>query len=212
MKTSKQSLRNHISLGASIGEIFIAILILIGVMLLTSRMIFEVIGIIRNLGNPAKMISPGNFIAHSIELVIGIEFVKMLVKHTPSSVIEVLVFSISRLLIIEHTNMVNILLGVISIILLFILRSWLVGRAQEESSGQFVFNAGNSLADVKKQLGIELDPLLGNTLGGMLVNRAREAGETLRVGYKTVIGDYIFEVFSMDAKLIKQVQIVKKDK
>lgn len=211
MRINKQSVRNRIGLGASMTEILVAAFILLGILFLTARLVSEIVGILQNLGNSAAMIEPEEFIAHSIDLIIGIEFVKMLVKHTPNSVIEVLLFSISRLVITEHTSMLNVLLGVISIILLFALKHWLSGKAQEESTNDYLMNAGSSVKDVKEQLGIDLDPSLGHTLGGILINHAAGRGESVHVGYRAELNDYVFEVYSMDAKLIKQIKIVKKD-
>ena len=36
-----------------------------------------------------------------MDLVIGIEFIKMLIKHTPGSVVEVLLFALSRHMVLE---------------------------------------------------------------------------------------------------------------
>ena len=60
-----------------------------------------------------------------LELVIGIEFIKMLVKHTPGSVIEVLLFAISRHAILEGGNAVSNLLTVCAIAVIFAIRRFL---------------------------------------------------------------------------------------
>jgi len=48
-------------------------------------------------------------------LVIGVEFTKMLYKHTPESIIDVLLFAIARQTVIYHTNMLDMLVGVVAI-------------------------------------------------------------------------------------------------
>jgi len=48
-------------------------------------------------------------------LVIGVEFTKMLYKHTPETIIDVLLFAIARQTIIYHTNMIDMLVGVVAI-------------------------------------------------------------------------------------------------
>ncbi|TYP48707.1 hypothetical protein [Thermosediminibacter litoriperuensis] len=55
------------------------------------------------------------FLGHTLLLVIGLELVIMLVQHTPSSVIEVLLFATARKMIIEATTMFDLFLGIISI-------------------------------------------------------------------------------------------------
>lgn len=66
-----------------------------------------------------------NFLASAFNLVIGIEFIKMLCKHTPATVIEVLLFAIARQLIVEHTSTLENLIGIISIAALFAVRKYL---------------------------------------------------------------------------------------
>jgi len=65
------------------------------------------------------------FLAAVFNLVIGIEFVKMLCKHTPATVIEVLLFAIARKLIVEHTSALDNLIGIVSIGILFAIRKYL---------------------------------------------------------------------------------------
>jgi cytochrome b subunit of formate dehydrogenase len=59
------------------------------------------------------------FLGHALTLIIGLELVTMLVTHTPSSVIEVLLYAVARKMIIESKSMLDILIGVVAIGLLF---------------------------------------------------------------------------------------------
>ena len=58
----------------------------------------------------------------AFNLVIGIEFIKMLAKHTPGSAIEVLLFAMARQLVIGHMAPFENLLGIIAIAIIFIIR------------------------------------------------------------------------------------------
>lgn len=62
---------------------------------------------------------------HAFNLIIGVEFIKMLAKHTPGSAIEVLLFAIARQMVIEHTTPVENLVGIVTIALIFIIRKYL---------------------------------------------------------------------------------------
>lgn len=59
------------------------------------------------------------------DIVIGIEFIKMLCRHDLSSVVEVLLFAIARQMIVEHMPMNQGLIGIIAISILFAVRKWL---------------------------------------------------------------------------------------
>lgn len=66
-----------------------------------------------------------NYLSIAFNFVIGIEFIKMLCKHTPETVIEVLLFAIARQLIVEHMTIFQNLVGVIAIAALFATRKYL---------------------------------------------------------------------------------------
>ena len=59
------------------------------------------------------------FLKNIFILVVGIEFIKMLLKPNVKNVIDVLIFLVARHLIIDHTSPGGMLLCVISIILLY---------------------------------------------------------------------------------------------
>ena len=59
-------------------------------------------------------------------LVIGIELTKMLIKHTPESIIDVLLFTIARYMVMYHERMLDLLLGVAAIAGLFAIKMFLI--------------------------------------------------------------------------------------
>ena len=65
------------------------------------------------------------FLSGAFNVVIGIEFLKMLCRHTLSSVIEVLLFAIARGMVAEHTTPVENLLSIAAIAILFVVRKYL---------------------------------------------------------------------------------------
>ena len=66
-----------------------------------------------------------HFLENALDLVIGIEFIKMLIKHTPGSVVEVLLFALSRHMVLEGGNAMENLLTVCAIALIFVIRKFL---------------------------------------------------------------------------------------
>ena len=65
------------------------------------------------------------FLGHAFNLIIGVEFIKMLAKHTPGSAIEVLLFAIARQMVVEHTSPLENLIGIVTIALIFAIRKFL---------------------------------------------------------------------------------------
>ncbi len=62
----------------------------------------------------------------AIILAIGAEFIKMLCKHTPETIIEVLAFALARQLIVGHASVWENLITIISIAILFCVRRFLL--------------------------------------------------------------------------------------
>ncbi len=56
-----------------------------------------------------------SFLGHALGLVVGVEFIKMLIRHTPGAVIEVLLFAIARQLIVYHTSTLEPLIGILAV-------------------------------------------------------------------------------------------------
>lgn len=65
------------------------------------------------------------FVDAVLDIVIGIEFVKMLCKPNSKNIIEVLIFLISRHMIVQKTTAMEDLLAVISICILFFFRRFM---------------------------------------------------------------------------------------
>lgn len=66
------------------------------------------------------------FLSRSLGLVVGLEFIKMLCKHTAETVVEVLMFAIARQMVVEHLTTFKTLIGVLAIAILFFIRKYLL--------------------------------------------------------------------------------------
>lgn len=103
-------------------EIVIAIVTLcvMGYMLVTEVInVFTVEGYLTN---------PAHFLHNVLTIVIGLEFVSMLIDLTPANTLEVLILAISRYVIIEHTNALSNIVCVICIAGLFAIKKFLIPK------------------------------------------------------------------------------------
>ena len=66
------------------------------------------------------------FLANALSLVVGVEFVKMLCRHSAQTVVEVLMFATARQMVVEHLQTTQTLIGVIAIAILFAIRKFLM--------------------------------------------------------------------------------------
>lgn len=204
----KQVLRGRMSKVASYAEIYVSALVLIGILLLSLEIIHDIFIIGNDILHGTSTIQISTFLSTAFELIIGIEFVKMLAKHTPSSAVEVLLYAIARQLInSSHNSMIDALIGVIAIAILFAVRKYLSETIHRSSEDEFVVNGSISVSELNDKIGANIDPVLGNTIAGVLYNSAKVEGATLKTGYEVKLDNYIFQVYSMDSGLIKQIKI-----
>lgn len=73
------------------------------------------------------------YLESAMTLAIGIEFVKMLCTHTSETIIEILLFAISRQMIVEHLSTTETILGVGAIAGLFAVRKYLFCTIHKET-------------------------------------------------------------------------------
>lgn len=119
-KKWRTDLRNRIIQASSLLEVLLSGLVLVG-------LVFSAIPLIRWM--PGLLVDGNNteirtFLERSLDIVIGIEFIKMLAKHSPGSSLEVLLYAIARHLVVGHDSALENLLSVGAIALIFIVRKF----------------------------------------------------------------------------------------
>lgn len=117
---SRAELRNKIISAATLLEILLSGLVLIGLLLSMVPLLQWMPGLLFD-GNDAEV---SIFLQRALDIVIGIEFIKMLAKHSPGSVLEVLLYAIARHMIVGHEDAVQNLVSVGAIALIFIIRKF----------------------------------------------------------------------------------------
>ena len=208
IRFNKQRLRSIISKGASYAEIYLTAIILVGVVFFSFDIVAELSDIARTF--PHNEIDIDIFLNHVLSLIIAIEFVKMLAKHTPGSAIEVLLFAISRNIIVNHGSMVDALVGVASIAILFAVRHYFSSSDIIDNANGSVVNGGLSMQEFNDIFKTDFDVSQGHTVAGAIHNIAQKNREEIQAGYTVDIGSRKLEVYSMDDHLIKQVKVFDK--
>lgn len=115
---SRAELRNKIISAATLLEILLSGLVLIGLLLSMVPLLQWMPGLLFD-GNDVEV---STFLQRALDIVIGIEFIKMLAKHSPGSSLEVLLYAIARHMVVGHESAMENLLSVSAIALIFIVR------------------------------------------------------------------------------------------
>ena len=163
-------LRHFISRFPSYAEIYISLIIMAAV-------VIGSVGLIQSLyevySHARSMEFFQDFLGYAMTLIIAIEFIKMLLRHTPGSIIEVLLFAMARKLIITKENTLGLLLGIIAIAVLFIIRKFLFVSKITPQEGT-ILSAATPVEEVRKIMGLDI-PDVAETLGGLVVYAARKS-------------------------------------
>lgn len=118
---SRAELRNFIIQSSTLLEISLSGLVLIGLLISIVPLIQWMPGLFID-GNDVEI---RTFLERALDIVIGIEFIKMLAKHSPGSALEVLLYAIARHMIVGHESAVENFISVASIALIFCVRKFL---------------------------------------------------------------------------------------
>ncbi len=104
-------------------ELIISLIVGIGILAFGVRMIIDMsnLSIFEN-GVEGLM----SILEDAITLAIGAELIKMLCKHTPETIIEVLAFALAKQLIVGHSEVWQNLITVVAIAILFVIRRFLL--------------------------------------------------------------------------------------
>ncbi len=109
-------------------ELFISVIVGIAIAVLAVRMIVDTVGLsLYSKGTDALV----SVLDDAITLAIGAELIKMLCKHTPETVIEVLAFALARQLIVVHASPLENLITILAIAILFAVRRFLLIKNQD---------------------------------------------------------------------------------
>ncbi len=139
-------------------------------------------------------------------LVIGLELALMLIRHTPGSVIEVMLFAIARKVLIYTTQTYEFLIGVVALAGLFAIRRFLFVPKMAEVDG-ITLSAATSVKDANRIIGCHIPEDLANTLGGVIASMAETYEEKIETGKNFHISDVNMQVVASVGGVIEKIKI-----
>ena len=71
-----------------------------------------------------------NYLHNILTIVVGLEFVRMLIDMTPANTLEVLIMATARQIIMNHSSHWSLLIGVVCIGILFAIRRFLIPKGE----------------------------------------------------------------------------------
>ena len=203
----RHKLRKTISTLAGITEILVAAIILLAVLVSAVLLAVDLFGYSGALFGKEAVVSYNDIFSTAIYIVIGIEMIKMIVKHTPDSVLEVVLFVVAKRIVADAAfGSLDLLLCVLAIAAIFAVRKFLHFDASKMRDGT-TFGADTRICDIEDLLHIDL-PDIGTTVGEVAEGELHRLERPVTEGEELTIGEAIFRIHSMDGGAIRKVEVV----
>ncbi len=106
-------------------ELLVSVIVGIAILIFAVRMVADMVSLSVYFDGANSLMA---VLDDAIILAIGAELIKMLCKHTPETVIEVMAFALARQLIVGHAAPKENLVTVVAIAVLFCVRRFLLNR------------------------------------------------------------------------------------
>ena len=91
------------------------------------------------------------FLANTMNIVVCLEFVKMLILHTSRAVTDVLLFAIARQLVVTHSSSMDTLLGVAAVVLIFVIKKYLLSKEDSVPPKEVINQFSQEIAAQKEE-------------------------------------------------------------
>ena len=147
------------------------------------------------------------YIGQIMSLAIGIEFAKMLFHHTPGTIIEVMMFAISRHMIVEPGGALETLLGVAALGSLFAIRKYLFSTFYEDE--RIICKGQLTVRQMDQWYGIHIPADRNRLLCDVIREHLKKLDLPAEVGTQFHIGDATLRIHEMSDGSIRRVEIVR---
>lgn len=188
---------------AAILEYVIAFMLAIGIILLCLHMVCS----LQYIPNLNTYPNYDDLLEVCFNLIIGVELIRMMYSHSPSTVFEVLLFAIARHIIMDHTSIYSSLIGVCSIAVLFATRKFLF--SEFDIADETVFRASTKAKVVNKILSVSIPHEADDTLSNVLLRHLEEQNITPRVGACYYFHDCGLRVAKLHDGKISRIQVIR---
>lgn len=191
-------------------EVFICIIILISVITAIPDLVRYVVNVIKLKDVSLSYKVVNEFLKHAFLLVVGIELVEMIITRSHESIVTLILFVIARKMLVYSEGMLDILLGTVSISLVFLIIKFVLKDENLLAKLDSTFSASIPLKKIKMEYDIKVPTDMANTIGGLIYELAKIEGvDEIKENTSFIYGDYIYKVIAMKEGVIERVRVQK---
>lgn len=202
----RQYLKNEVFKASKWNELFLSVIILIAVVGGSIWLIGDLITLIVDKPGAQDIYA---FVGEAFSLVICIEFIKMLCKHTPDTLVEVLMFAIARQMIVEHTSPIENLVGIIAIAILFAVKKFLFGKYDDVD--KTIFLPWEKIASVNSVMHTQIpEEVPGQKLSDLFARDPQDPNSEWREGQCYFFIDGALRIDQVKKGRITQIEVIRR--
>lgn len=146
------------------------------------------------------------FLGVVLLLVIGVELVLMLLSHSTSSILELVLFAIARKMLVYSETMTDLIIGTAAIAIVFVIRKYLMSSKYALQEGR-VISAASPIHALNFDGNLSIPEDKGVTVGGLICHLSEETCTPVEEGAEYEIGNIRMRVAKMKDGLIEKVLI-----
>ena len=152
-----------------------------------------------------------SFLSHVLLMVIGLEFVAMLITHEEFQVIYIMVMVVARKMLIYGDNTQELFIGVLAIAVLFIVRKYFTIHKILANAGVAIFDANTRMESVNEHLVRDIESR-EDILGTYVRKMFDEQEKIVEAGAVVEDERYVYQVEEMDGEEIALIALEDKFK
>lgn len=152
-----------------------------------------------------------SFLSHVLLMVIGLEFVAMLINHEEYQIIYIMIMVVARKMLIYGDNTKDLFIGVMAIAVLFIVRKYFTIHKILANAGVAIFDAETKMEKVNEHLVRDIESR-ESVLGDYIQKIFDEQDKIVELGAVVEDERYVYQVEEMDGGRISMIALEDKYK
>ena len=201
-------IKEKIDVAIKVIEIVICLSILFSLILSMPNLVRYALTIVKTSDLKQNYDLLNEFLKHALLLIVGIELIEMIITRSHEAILTLILFVIARKMLLYSVDLVDILVGSISIGLIFLIIKFVVKDNTLMAKIDNTFSAAMTVKQIKNEYKLNLPQDMSNTLGGLVYEIAKiENIAEIKEKTKLVYGSYKFEIISMKDGVIERIRI-----
>ncbi|MBS5988270.1 transporter associated domain-containing protein [Anaerococcus hydrogenalis] len=203
-----KKIKDKIDLGIRAIEIIICVIILFSLLLSVPNLVRYALTIMRTTDLKQNYEFLNEFLKHALLIVVGIELIEMILTKSHEAILTLILFVIARKMLLYSVDLVDILIGAISIGLIFAIIKFVVKDEKLMAKIDNTYSASVPVKKIKDEYKLNIPQDMSNTLGGLVYEIAKIEGiDEIKENTRLIYGTYKFKVISMKDGVIQRIRI-----